>query len=73
MSALGDKILKHRRRMRMTLRSLAAKSGVSNPLICQLETGKQGNPGVATLFKLARALEVSPLLLADAAFEDIAG
>jgi transcriptional regulator with XRE-family HTH domain len=41
--------------------------------IWQLETGKERNPSVTTLFGIARALDVSPLSLAAAAFEDIAG
>ena len=72
MSNLGEKIFRLRTSEGMSLRDLAAKSGVSNPFICQLETGKQRNPSISTLFHLAKGLEISPILLAEAAFEDIA-
>ena len=72
MSNLGEKIFRLRTSEGMSLRDLAAKSGVSNPFISQLETGKQRNPSISTLFHLAKGLEISPILLAEAAFEDIA-
>lgn len=58
MSGLG-RVLRLAREMKgETLRSLAAKSGVSNPLISQIENGRCKSPGFETVVKLARALNV---------------
>lgn len=42
----------------LTLRELEAKSGVSNSLISQIETGKIKDPGFSTVVLLAMALDV---------------
>lgn len=43
----------------MTLRELEEKSGVSNALISQIESGKIKDPGFRTVCKLASALGLS--------------
>lgn len=42
-----------------TLRELEEKSGVSNPLISQIETGKIKDPGFSTIIRLVDALGLS--------------
>lgn len=42
-----------------TLRDLERESGVSNPLISQIETGKVKDPGFATVVRLCEALGIS--------------
>ncbi len=42
-----------------TLRDLEKASGVSNPLISQIETGKVRDPGFTTVVRLVDALGVS--------------
>jgi transcriptional regulator with XRE-family HTH domain len=42
-----------------TLRELEKESGVSNPLISQIETGKVKDPGFATVVRLCEALGIS--------------
>lgn len=67
MSGLGDLIGLARELKGWTLRELEEKSGVSNPLICQIETGKIKDPGFSTVIRLADALGFS--LDRAAAFE----
>lgn len=50
----------------MTLRDLEGKSGVSNALISQIETGHVKEPGFRTMVKIADALGLSLRRLADA-------
>lgn len=73
MTILGDKISRHRKRRGMTIEALAASTSMNNFELRSLEDGWAllRNPGVSTLLRLARALGVSPLLLAAAAFEDL--
>lgn len=42
----------------LTLRELSEKSGLSNPYISQLETGKIKNPSAVALYRLAGILEI---------------
>jgi len=42
-----------------TLRDLEKASGVSNPLISQIETGKVRDPGFTTVVRLCDALGIS--------------
>jgi transcriptional regulator with XRE-family HTH domain len=56
---LGELINLSRELKKMSLRDLEKKSGVSNALICQIETGQVPNPGFRTVCKLASALGVS--------------
>lgn len=40
----------------MTQAELSACSGVPQPVICEIETGKTADPAGSTLYKLAHAL-----------------
>lgn len=52
--------LRHARTMRgLTLRQLAEQTGLSNPFISQIETGRVNDVSALRLRKLARALKVS--------------
>ncbi len=53
---LGELISLSRELKKMSLRDLEQKTGVSNPLISQIETGKVKDPGFRTVCKLAAAL-----------------
>ena len=55
---LGELISLSRELKKMSLRDLEEKSGVSNALISQIETGKVKNPGFRTVCKLAVALNL---------------
>ncbi len=61
---LGEVLAARRRARNMTLRDLSDESGVSNPLISQIETGRVKNPGIFTVVKLADALGLSMSKLA---------
>lgn len=65
MTTLGEKIRKARRDQKLTLRQVADKSGISNPLISQIENGVIIMPGFRTVTKIARALAISLDDLAD--------
>lgn len=56
---LGKFLRAAREKKGWTLRELAAKSGVSNPLISQIETGHTKDPGFRTIIKLVDALGVT--------------
>lgn len=56
---LGELINLSRELKKMSLRDLEKKSGVSNALISQIETGQVLNPGFRTVSKIADALGVS--------------
>ena len=62
---LGELINLSRELKKMSLRDLEKKSGVSNALISQIETGQILNPGFRTICKLAVALGVSLKRLGD--------
>lgn len=59
MSTLGEVLGIAREVSGRTLRDLERKTGVSNALISQIETGKIKDPGFSTVVKLAKALNVS--------------
>jgi transcriptional regulator with XRE-family HTH domain len=74
MTSLGDKITKHRERLGLSIQDLAVNAGLYNADLLAIETGAYGAvaaPRLATLAALARALGISPLLLAAAAFDDL--
>jgi transcriptional regulator with XRE-family HTH domain len=50
---------------RLTLRDLEKKTGLSNALLSQIETGKVMEPGFRTIVKISRALDLSLNRLAD--------
>lgn len=76
MTILGDKLTKHRERLGLSTQDLAVSAGLLNSRVRALEAGIEDGYGVPiatlpTLSALARALGISPLLLAAAAFEDL--
>ena len=48
-----------RKKLGFTLREVEKVTGLSNPIICQIENGKIKNPGFFTIEKLAIAYDVS--------------
>jgi transcriptional regulator with XRE-family HTH domain len=56
--SIGSKIRELRQKRRYTLQDLSAKTGLSKPLLSQVENGHV-MPPVATLLKIARALDVN--------------
>lgn len=56
---LHELIAQRRKALGLTLRELEVISGLSNPLISQIETGKVKDPGFATAVRLLRALGIS--------------
>lgn len=56
--SLGDFIAGQRRSAEMSLRQLAAKAGVSNPYLSQIERGLR-KPSAEVMQQLAKALRVS--------------
>lgn len=62
---LGELIALSRELKKMTLRDLETRSGVSNPLISQIEGGKIKDPGFRTVCKLASALGLTLKRLAE--------
>jgi len=55
--AIGSKIRELRQKQRLTLQDLSSRTGLSTPLLSQVENGHVMTP-VATLLKIARALDV---------------
>lgn len=60
--ALGRAIRSARTEAGVSMRSLAAKSGVSQPFLSEVERG-QSIPSIATLYRIAAALDISPAVL----------
>jgi transcriptional regulator with XRE-family HTH domain len=56
---LGELVAVARECKGWTLRDLERASGVSNPLISQIETGKVRDPGFFTVVRLLDALGIS--------------
>jgi transcriptional regulator with XRE-family HTH domain len=68
---LGRRVRERRRRLGLTLKDLAQRTGLSVPFLSQVENGKR--PSLASLFSLARVLDTTPeALLAGPAREDVA-
>jgi transcriptional regulator with XRE-family HTH domain len=63
------KMLRERRSDRFTVEELAARAGVSAGLISQIERGI-GNPSLATLTRLSRALDLPIVAMFDGQFRD---
>ena len=63
MDTLADRIKAARKHAQLTQRSLAEKVGVEQPVISQLETGK--NLRSVHLTKIAQVCRVSPLWLSE--------
>lgn len=76
MTILGDKIAHHRNRLGLSIQDLAVSAGLLNSRVRALEAGIEDGYRVPiatlpTLAALARALGISPLVLATAAFDDL--
>jgi quercetin dioxygenase-like cupin family protein/lambda repressor-like predicted transcriptional regulator len=56
---IANAVRAHRLAAGMTMRELAAKAGMSQPFLSNLENSR-AMPSIATLYKIARALDVSP-------------
>jgi DNA-binding XRE family transcriptional regulator len=56
---IEDKIANLRKRKGLTQAALARRSGVSQPMIAQIESGKLNNLTLKTLARTARALDAS--------------
>ena len=67
---IGKNIQKIRKEHQLTLDSLAERSGVSKAMLSQIESEKV-NPTVATVWKIARGLEVELDALLKGKSEDI--
>lgn len=63
----GEYLRSLRKRRDMSLRELAAASGVSNAYISQIETGQRGVPSPSVIRQLADALNVPYLDMMKAA------
>ena len=61
---IGDKVRELRLKNKLTLQDLAGKTGLSKPFLSQIENGRV-TPPVATLLRLARALEVGMIYFFD--------
>lgn len=61
-SPVGVALAAARKRRGLTLRQLADRSGVSNPVISQIETGHTRSPRWDTIDKLAKALDMEIVL-----------
>ena len=75
MTILGDKIRQRRQEIGYSQQAAADKSGFSQQGWSMIERGhpRGRNPTVVTLQTIGRILEISPLELAEAAFEDLKG
>jgi DNA-binding XRE family transcriptional regulator len=60
--AFGEAVQRHRRRVGLTVRELANRSGIHRDTIYRLERG-QHYPTVSTLFELATAIGCAPCTL----------
>lgn len=60
--ALGKAIRAARLDAGVSMRALATRSGVSQPFLSEVERG-QSIPSIATLYRIAAALEISPAVL----------
>src|ERR1700680_850230 len=55
----GERIRTWRTEKSMSLPALAERAGLSKGLISKLENNEDSNPSLATLYKIAEALEVT--------------
>lgn len=67
---LGDEIRRARQIAGMSLQSVADASGLSKPHIWELEQGRARTPTISAISKLARALGIPFLRLAQAALNE---
>ncbi|MGW9114591.1 helix-turn-helix domain-containing protein [Microbacterium sp. NPDC055683] len=64
-ASVGRAIRDERSRRKLSMRALAATAEISQPFLSQIETG-QTTPSLATLYRLAHALGLSPSALLPA-------
>jgi transcriptional regulator with XRE-family HTH domain len=64
-STLGQKIKLHRKRKKMTLDQLAARTGSSKSYIWELENRNAPHPSAEKIFAIAAALGVTPEFLLE--------
>jgi transcriptional regulator with XRE-family HTH domain len=57
--SLGERIQRHRKAKAMTLEDVAETAGVSKGYLSQLENGKETNPTVDVLGRIAKALDTT--------------
>lgn len=62
---LGELIAVTREARGISQRQLERRTGVSNEVICQIETGKVESPGFWTVMKLAKELDLNLKRLAQ--------
>lgn len=62
-SPLGIAVCKYRERAGLSIRQLAAKSGVSYSYLSRVESGRYDNPGPDVLQGIAQALDIDPAKL----------
>jgi transcriptional regulator with XRE-family HTH domain len=67
---LGTLIKRLRTARGLSQRALAARAGITNPYIAQLETGQRGNPTVLVAARLATALGVPVMKLIECVMKD---
>lgn len=74
MSEFGKFIRERREKLKISLRGFAKEIGVSGAYISKMERGKDSVPTPATIFKMAKVLEIDPdilLALADKMDPDV--
>lgn len=62
-SSLGQRIAEFRAARRLSLQEVADAAGLSKAHVWELEQGRARNPTVGAVWKLSRALAVSPAAL----------
>jgi transcriptional regulator with XRE-family HTH domain len=67
---LGDMLAARRRAMGLTLRQMETRTGLSNPYLCQVETGKVSNPTVLAILAIADGYQIPVEGLIDAIAQD---
>lgn len=55
---IGMEIKKQREKKGFSLKELEELTGVSDSILSDIETGKVKNPGIITVLKIAKGLEV---------------
>lgn len=64
MTSIGDNIRKYRRKKNLTQKQLGELLELSNTYLSDIENNRT-NPSIKTLKKLAKALEISYILLLE--------
>jgi XRE family transcriptional regulator of biofilm formation len=63
-ATMGDRLRLIREAKHLSLSELGAAAGITKAYLVRIETGKQKNPGLLLLERLATALDVAPGWLA---------